>query len=292
MDRYTIKEIEALSGIKAHTIRIWEQRYNFLKPCRTCTNIRYYSCEELKKILSVALLNKHGYKISQIEKMCMDEIKEKVQQLDDDKAITQRIINDLVKKMVDLDAENFEKILDQHIAEKGMDSTVMQIIFPFLEKTGIMWQSCHLNSTQQYLVSPVIRQKLIVAIDSIVSNGTTNKSILLFLPESEHQELGILFIYYFLKRSGAQIIYLSANVPIPDVSYVVKTRKTDVVCTQIAAQSSHFELQKIINNLRQRIPGPQIIICGPVTAGFRKKLPNGIHLKTSLTEVVEYFSFL
>lgn len=131
MNSFTIKDLENLSGIKAHTIRIWEQRYNFIKPSRTDTNIRYYSNDELKKILNVALLNKYGFKISHIDKMAEAELKEKVLSLSQAEAQVERIINDLIQCMIDVDTEKLEQVLDKHIASKGIERTITQILFPF-----------------------------------------------------------------------------------------------------------------------------------------------------------------
>ena len=138
MDAFTIKDLENLTGIKAHTIRIWEQRYRFLKPQRTQTNIRYYTNEELKTLLNISLLNKYGFKISHIDRMTVEEIREKINTLSDAQAQQERVINDLVQAMVDLDLERIEKALAGFIATKGMERTVLQIIFPFLEKIGIL----------------------------------------------------------------------------------------------------------------------------------------------------------
>jgi DNA-binding transcriptional MerR regulator len=138
MNSFTIKDLENLSGIKAHTIRIWEQRYDFLKPCRTCTNIRYYSNDELKKILNVSLLNKYGFKISHINKMDGQELKEKILTLTQTEARQEKLINDLIQYMVDLDIDSFEDIIDDHIESRGIEKTIIQIIFPFLDKIGIL----------------------------------------------------------------------------------------------------------------------------------------------------------
>ena len=137
MNEFTIKDLENLSGIKAHTIRIWEQRYQFLKPNRTDTNIRYYSNDELKKILNIALLNKYGYKISHIDKMNEIEVKEKILSLSQLQAQQERIVNDLIKCMIDLDMDKLEDILNKYIIARGIEKSITQIIFPFPEK---MWE--------------------------------------------------------------------------------------------------------------------------------------------------------
>ncbi|MEQ1676271.1 MAG: MerR family transcriptional regulator, partial [Chitinophagaceae bacterium] len=208
MNAFTIKDLENLSGIKAHTIRIWEQRYNFLKPQRTTTNIRYYTNDELKTILNIALLNKYGYKISHIDRMQPAEIKDRILSLGDAKAIQERVVNELVQEMADLDMDKFEKILNNYIAAKGIERTVLQIIFPFLEKIGILWQTGHIHPGQEHLVTNIIRQKLIAAIEATMPPVKLNKTGILFLPEGEHHELGLLFMYYLLKAKGASVIYL------------------------------------------------------------------------------------
>ena len=129
MNAFTIKDLENLSGIKDHTIRIWEQRYNFLKPQRTTTNIRYYSNDELKTLLNIALLNKYGFKISHIGRMQPAEIKDRILVLGDTRAIQERIVIELEKEMIDLDMEKFEQILTEYIHAKGIELTVTQIIF-------------------------------------------------------------------------------------------------------------------------------------------------------------------
>ena len=131
MTRFTIKDLENLSGIKAHTIRIWEQRYSFLKPARTDTNIRYYSNDDLKTILNISILNKYGYKISHINKMSAHDMQARVAELNIADAQQEKVVNELIQLMVDLDTTGFEKILEKQIATKGIEKTILKTIFPF-----------------------------------------------------------------------------------------------------------------------------------------------------------------
>src|SRR4051812_7371816 len=149
MNAFTIKDIENLSGVKAHTIRIWEQRYNFLKPQRTGTNIRYYSNEELKTILNIALLNKSGFKISHINRMNVEEINQKLFSLSHTQAQQERIVNELICYMVDLNLDLFEELLDEQIRANGIEKIIDEIIFPFLEKIGILWVTNNINPAQE-----------------------------------------------------------------------------------------------------------------------------------------------
>ena len=290
MNAFTIKDLENLSGIKAHTIRIWEQRYNFLKPQRTDTNIRYYTNEELKIVLNIALLNKYGFKISHIDRMDAEEIRNKILALNGSDAAQQRIINDLLKEMIDLNMDVFEKILNKYIGVNGIEKTVIQIIFPFMEKIGILWVTGHINAAQEHLVSNLIRQKLIVGIETTVSHVKMSKTFLLFLPEGEHHELGLLFMYYLLKSRGAAVTYLGANVPVKDVEYVIKLKKPDIVFLHLTATAANFNLDRFLQQAEQKFQNTNMVISGQITQQYRKKIPDSVQFKRSLSEVMEFLS--
>jgi MerR family transcriptional regulator, light-induced transcriptional regulator len=287
MNAFTIKDLENLSGIKAHTIRIWEQRYNFLKPQRTTTNIRYYTNEELKTVLNIALLNKYGFKISHIDRMLPGEIRDRILSLGDAKAMQERIINELVQEMIDLEIEKFEKIITNYISAKGIERTVLHIIFPFLEKIGILWQTGHIHPSQEHLVTNVIRQKLIVAIESSAPHLQLDKTFLLFLPEGEHHELGLLFMYYLLKSRGAKIIYLGANVPVKDIEHIIKLKRPDYTFIHLTATCPNFNFEKFLNNAEKSFNNTPTIISGQLTHQYRKRVPANVQFKKSLGEVME-----
>lgn len=292
MHSFTIKDLENLSGIKAHTIRIWEQRYSFLKPNRTGTNIRFYNSEELKKLLNVALLNKYGFKISHIDKMEEEEIKEKILSLNQVQALQERIVNELIQHMVDLDMERFENVLDNYIMARGIERAIPQIIFPYLEKIGILWLTNHINPAQEHLVSNIIRQKLIVGIESISSTVKVNKTVLLFLPEGEYHELGLLFMSYLLKSRGVNTIYLGCSIPVDDVDYVVKLKKPDYLYCHLTTVGHKFNFEKFLAIISKRFSGTPTVISGQLTNSYEKKIHQPIYFKRSFTEVMEFVSGL
>jgi len=292
MNAFTIKDLENLSGIKAHTIRIWEQRYQFLKPQRSATNIRYYTNEELKTVMNIALLNKYGFKISHIDRMSSDEIKDRILSLGDPQAVLERIIHELVQEMVDMNMEKFEEILTGYINAKGIEKSVIQIIFPFLEKIGLLWQTGHINPAQEHLVSNIIRQKLIVAIETTVSHVKMEKTFLLFLPEGEHHELGLLFIYYLLKSRGAGTIYLGANVPFRDVAQVIELKNPDIIFIHLTGACPNFNFGKFLQDIGQRFGQIQTIISGPLTQDYQRKIPGNVRFIQSLPQVVDFLSAL
>lgn len=292
MNAFTIKDLENLSGIKAHTIRIWEQRYSFLKPQRTDTNIRYYSNEELKTVLNIALLNKYGYKISHIDKMKAEEVRDKIFSLSNLQAQQERMINELIQFMVDLEMDSFEGLLDNYILAKGIDKTITQVIFPLLEKIGILWLTNHINPAQEHLVTNIIRQKLVVGIESAFTHFSINKTVLLFLPEGEHHELGLLYTYYLLKCRGVKVIYIGANVPLKDVEYVAKIKKPDYLYTHLTSVAGNFNFEKFLTLAQPRLQSFPLIISGQLTQNYKKKIPSFVSFRRSLPEVMEYISSL
>ena len=292
MNSFTIKDLENLSGIKAHTLRIWEQRYNFLKPERTFTNIRYYSNNELKTILNIALLNKYGYKVSHIDKMSGDEIRDKVLTLNQQEAQQERIVNELVQHMVDLNTKAFEETLSGYIVARGIERTITQIIFKYMEKIGILWLTNHINPAQEHLVTNIIRQKLIVGIEGVSSPLKINKTILLFLPEAEYHEMGLLFMYYLLKSRGIEVIYLGTNVPLADVGYVVKVKKPDFLYCHITRPGQNFNFDKFLANISKNLAETPCIISGQLTQNYEKKIQPPVMFKRSFSEVMDFISNL
>jgi DNA-binding transcriptional MerR regulator len=292
MDNFTIKDLENLSGIKAHTIRIWEQRYHFLKPRRTDTNIRYYSNEELKKVLNISLLIKYGYKISHIDKMDPLQIRERIMSLGDAQAQKEKDVNELLHQMIDLNIAEFEKFLNNHISTKGIERTVTQIIFSFLERTGVLWQTGHINPAHEHLVTNIIRQKMLVVIDACRVPVRKKNSALLFLPEGEHHELGILYIYYLLKKSGNAVIYLGANTPLKDAEYIAKLKKTDIIFMHLTNPAAYPSFAGLLKKIQLSFKGQRVIISGVMAKEYNKHSPDGIELKRSLAEITELIAQL
>lgn len=284
---FTIRDLENLSGIKAHTIRIWEQRYSFLKPERTGTNIRNYSNEELKIILNVALLNKYGFKISHIDKMDKTEQRDKVLSLSETQAQQERIVIELLKNMIDLDMANFEAGIDHYIDTKGIEKTMVNIIFPFLEKVGILWQTSHIIPAQEHLVSNIIRQKIMVGVNGVKTSIRHYRSVCCFLPEGEFHDLGLLFMQFMMKSRGIEVIYLGASVPLEDLDYIVKEKDPDFIYTHITSVAHNFNLERFLISLSRKFKDRSIIVTGYLAKKFEKKIPAGIIFKRSPAEVLD-----
>jgi DNA-binding transcriptional MerR regulator len=289
---FTIKELESLSGIKAHTIRIWEQRYNFLKPSRTQTNIRTYSNEELKTLLTVALLNRYGYKISRIDEMPPDQRVKAVMELPQMDARMESLVNEMISCMIDLKSTEFEALLNSYIQQNGIDKAITELIFYFLEKVGILWQTNKIIPVQEHIVSNIIRQKIVAAIEGQPLIQRKTPLFLLFLPEDEHHEMGLLFVYYLLKKANLPVIYLGANVPLKDVGYIMQVKRPRYIYTHLTSFLHQHNFQKFINALGNQHPDTDILISGSATQGYKKVIPSNISLFESFSGVVSYINTL
>lgn len=287
MSTYSIKDLEQVSGIKAHTIRIWEQRYNFLQPLRTDTNIRTYNASELKVILNVSLLNKYGFKISHIDKMTPEQMEEKILSLNQLDAVKERVINGLIKEMVSLNMGSFEMQLDIYIGQKGIERTVLEIVFPFLERVGVLWMTNHVNPAQEHLATNILRQKLILGIEKLPAVLNQDKNVILFMPEGEHHEIGLLLVYFLLKQQGVFVNYLGANVPLRDLAFLNGIKKPEYIFCHITSPSKLFKLDRFITHLGQMTNATLVLLSGQLIKDYKGKLSDNIKVKISLTEVLQ-----
>lgn len=291
MSNYSIKDLEQLSGIKAHTLRIWEQRYNLLTPKRTDTNIRFYDDDDLKLILNVALLNDNGYKISKIAKMTFEEMKSEVLKLTERSFAYDDQIHSLIIAMVELDESRFEKIISTNILKIGFELTMLNIIYPFLSKIGILWQTGSIHPGQEHFISNLVRQKLIVAIDGQLYSGG-GKKFLLYLPEGELHEISLLFSCYLLKSHGHKVIYLGQNTPDIDLNSVYKVHQPDFLLTVITTSPSGEQVQPYLHSLSERFPDAGILVSGYQIVGQDLTIPSNVHVMHYLKDIKEYLHSL
>jgi MerR family transcriptional regulator, light-induced transcriptional regulator len=287
MGKYSIKELEQLSGIKAHTIRIWEKRHHLIEPQRTTTNIRFYSDDDLKKIINVSLLNANGFKISKIAVMSPDEIGRKIIEISDTKPETTVHIDQLVIAMVELDEEKFEKILSSVVLRFGFENTVVDILYPFLEKIGVLWQTNHINPAQEHFISNLIRQKVIVAIDSLPIPPKTAKGVMLFLPEHELHEISLLFSHYRFRKAGFKTFYLGQTVPFSDLKAAFAVHQPQMLLTAITSPMTRSSLESYIDKLATTFHPSQILLTGYQIHKHEVKHANVRTLK-SVTDLQTY----
>lgn len=277
MAHYSIRDLEKLTGIKAHTLRIWEKRYNLLEPKRTNTNIRYYDDEDLKRILNVALLNRNGFKISRIAGLDETEISDRISDLSRQYPDIENQIDNLVMSMIELDERKFNRIMNNSVQQRGFEDTVLHLIYPFFEKIGILWQTGVVNPAQEHFVSNLIRQKLIAAIDKLhESNDTDVRRFIMFLPEGELHEIGLLFFYFLAKKQGHRVLYLGQSVPFEDLSPVVVLKSCDIILTSFSSTFTGIDLNHYLSALATAFPKQRILFSSFDYENMNRHFPDNI----------------
>ncbi|MDY0343879.1 MAG: MerR family transcriptional regulator [Lentimicrobium sp.] len=263
MVKYSIKDLEKLTGIKAHTIRIWEKRYGLISPERTTTNIRFYSDHDLRKLLNVSILNRNGLKISNIVTMDTDEIHERIIDISEAAYDSSNQIEHLILAMIDFDELRFEKILASTIIKMGFDETVTKVLYPFFDKVGVLWQIGTIYPAQEHFVSYLIRQKLSIAIDG-QSLQTKNeaKTFLMWLPSNEWHELGLLFYNYIIRKNGFKVIYLGQSVPFEDIHAVIQKQSIDCFFTSVTTPLPQKKYEEFVEQIAHSFPNKTIFISG------------------------------
>ena len=289
MSTFSIKDLEHLSGIKAHTIRIWEQRYELIKPKRTETNIRFYDETDLKHILNVALLKDNGFKISKIAQMTTGEMQREVLRLTERNLKYPEQIHALTISMVDLDEERFEKIISTSILKFGFEKCMLHVIYPFLSKIGILWQTGAINPAQEHFISNLVRQKLIVAVDGQYNSRKENsKTFVLYLPEGELHEIGLLFADYIIKSREGRTFYLGPSLPLQDLIEITNIHQPDYLFTIITTTPGPASIQKYIDTIAEEFPNTQILITGFQVIGQGILTPPNVEILNRIDELVTF----
>ena len=277
MDRFSIKDIEALTGIRAATLRMWESRYNLIEPKRSSTNIRYYDQDDLRKLLGVAALMRQGAKISRLAKMPAEELHQAVLHQELAPLPLDERLEALTLAMISLDEPAFQRLLTRAFDQCGVEEAMMDLIFPFFRRIGILWQTGSINPAHEHFITNIIRQKLIVAIDRLAeqagpvptSNPTSNpaynaRRYLLYLPEGEFHELGLLFASYLLKARGQQVAYIGANVPYPDLFVLDQQYRPDFTLFSMTSSLAQDSVADYLARIKQDFPRCIHLVTGPL----------------------------
>ena len=287
MGTFSIKDIESVSGIKCHTLRVWEQRYNILSPKRTETNIRYYDDEDLKLILNISILNKYGYKISDISKMKSEEIGEVILKISSNKNEYSCQIKSLVQTMMVFDEKEFHKILNATSQEFGLEKTMLKIVFPFMVEIGLLWQTGSIQPSHEHFVSNIIKQKLFVSIDDCKEDIVSNhKKFLLFLPENEKHSLGLLFANYVIRKRGHQVLYLGQEVPLKNLKEIFRESSPDYIFTILTSSNLDIDIQKFVHTISECWENSTVILSGNQFVNSECTFPENTRLIKSPEEFI------
>jgi DNA-binding transcriptional MerR regulator len=280
---YSIRDLEKLTGIKAHTIRIWEQRYRLIEPARTDTNIRYYTDEDLRHLFNVSLLNRHGYKISHLARMQPEEIAVRVSDITEKSVGPNAQIDKMTLAMLHMDEVQLEQILAAYSCEFSFERSMLDLVYPFLDKLNVLWLTSKVGPAHEKFVSNIIRRKLMCAIDKEQTACLRDTGcFLLYTPESETQEMTLLFLHYLLRKRQQRVVYLGANTTLSDLRDACQTLRPDFVYTIVQEPLSRQSIQAYVDAAAQAATSGQLLLSGmqffinPVHLPLNARILNGL----------------
>ena len=251
---FSIKDLENLSGIKAHTIRIWEKRYNLLSPERTQTNIRLYSLLSLQKLLNITLLYENGLKISKIAQLKNEEITLKVREIIDEKSIKNNMMNAFKLSMINFDQSLFYNTYNKLVVDLSFREIFKEYFIPLLQELGYLWQSNTISTTHEHFITNLVKQKVYTNTEKVHrSEYVNNKSFVLFLPENEIHELGILYLNYELNLRGYKSIFLGQSVPIENLEPLIASNEFVEFIAYVTVEPSKEKIDKYLQKFKKKI---------------------------------------
>jgi DNA-binding transcriptional MerR regulator len=263
VNSFTIRDIENLCGIKAHTIRIWEQRYNFLCPKRRAGNHRLYDKEDLKYLLRIAYLYHNGHKISTLAKLTEKEICQLTIRHYDTGGISEICINQLTEASLDFDQDRFDKILQHIILNQGFEKAISKVAFAFLNKMGLLWLTGHVVPAQEHFASALITKKIHVAIDGLEPPAPpADRKILIYAPKGEFHEIPLLYMHYLMKKNGIHTVYFGKDVDIGELEYYCAHKPVTHLYFNLVTNMARFDPHRYVEKLVALFPGKEIVVSG------------------------------
>lgn len=280
---FSIKDLENISGIKAHTIRIWEKRYNLLEPIRSKTNIRNYDIINLQKLINVVTLMDYGYKISKISNFTEEEINVNIKKIKLSNNQNNQILNSFKLAMFNFDSNLFSTTFKKIEENNDFETIFLEYIIPFLEEIGFLWSTNTITPAHEHFISYLIKQKLQVHIEKemYVNNKNRNNTFILFLPYQEIHEIGLLFTHYLLLKNGFNSIYLGSSVPMDNLKDITEHLIKSTFLSYFTVYPEDDEIEKYIEDFNQNIlekSDSKLILFGSKTKKLiNKKIPNRVN---------------
>lgn len=263
MERYNLKDLERLTGIKAATIRIWERRYRIMRPHRTSTNRRWYDNDDLKQLINISVLYRNNIKISKIATLPLSELNEKAGLLLNDSSDSGIQINSLISAMIDFNENAVNEILLRAIINTGFEDCFTGLVFPFLRRVGMMWHTGSASVGSEHFISNIFRRRLITAIDALPPASVSGrKKIIMYLPEDELHELGLLFYAYLIRKLGHEVVYLGQSTPFTALSQVNDRWDADIIVTGLASGFPNQKPEEYLKNLSTTFKRQKIFVSG------------------------------
>ena len=290
---FSIRDLENLSGIKAHTIRIWEKRYGLLSPDRTTTNIRMYSLESLQKLLNITLLYNNGYKISKIARIPEKDISLAVREIVAKNSVKNHAINALKLAMMNFDQTLFQNTYNSLMSDKSFREIFWDVLMPFLEELGLLWQTNTIGPAHEHFISNLIKQKICTNIDKLQALEPTKKDkvFVLFLPENEIHEIGLLYLNYEIVLRGYKTVYLGATMPLDFLPDLQKYFNDLVFLSYFTVMPTKDEMEKYIEDFSMHLEidgNIKLWILGQQTRYLaNKEMPSYVRSFESIRQLVE-----
>jgi DNA-binding transcriptional MerR regulator len=260
---FSIKDLENLSGIKAHTIRIWEKRYNVLQPMRSDTNIRNYDLQSLQKLLNVVLLNDYGYKISRIAEHSSEKIELLVREIISEKSTKNHAINAFKMAMINFDQALFFNTYNSLLSEKSFRDVFYEVVIPLMQEIGLLWQAGTITPAQEHFITFLIKQKLLLNTEKlqILEPTKTDKIFVLYLPENEIHELGLMYLNYEILLNGYKTIYLGESVPVESLKDMKKYFDNIVYVSYLTVEPTKDAINDYIEDITTKIIDENSRVC-------------------------------
>ena len=286
MNHFSIRDIENLCGIKAHTLRIWEQRYRLCVAKRKESLHRIYDNDDLKELLRVSFLYHNGHKISRIAELSHEEIQQLIQKSCSQENNHEVFVHQLIEAGLDFDKEKFEKIINCVVLRLGLEKSITDILFPFLDRIGLLWLTKNVIPAQEHFTSHIIRKKIILATDGLEVNKSDD-NILVFTPEGEHHEIPLLAANYFLRKNNNYTTYFGINVSSESILYYTKYHPATCLYTHVITHLDNCGLETYVCSLCHDFPDKQIVISGPAAKCIRRR-PVNLQILHSLEEMMAF----
>lgn len=289
---FSIKDLENLSGVKAHTIRIWEKRYDVFQPLRTDTNIRIYDLKSLQKLLNINFLHQYGYKISKISTYSEEEIPSMVRNIVSEKNANNHALNVFKIAMMNFDYQLFAKTYNWLLEEKTFRQIFFEVFIPFLEEIGHLWQTDTITPAHEHFVSHLIRQKIVVNIHQaqLTERTQLDQTFVLSLPLNEIHDLGLLYLNFELANQGYQVVYLGESMPIENLKDLKKHFNNIIFVSYLTIQPVRDELEEYINEINVQLleDNSKVWLLGQMTKNINKEtLPSQITVFDSIHELIQ-----
>ena len=273
MGHFSISDLEQLSGIKAHTIRMWEQRYGLLRPVRTATNIRMYCNDDLRRLLNVSTLCGRGKRIPQAAGLSDAEIQAAVLACCDDSHDYHQQVNALLAAMLSFDEQRPNYLFNEASDRLGFEKMMLFVAYPLLQRIGLMWLAGTVNPAQEHLLAHLLRQKMLAATDALPCVPASARRWVLFLPANEMHELALLFMNYALRARGQHTLYLGQNLPTHELAVVCENYHPDAIATVLTSQPERSRVAEFASELAALCPDKLVVLYGPLARQEGLELP-------------------